>query len=156
MSLRIYILQQNYECGEVNGHKHYPVCLAQHHELEMMVLHVANNMEEISLQSANGSLLYTLWLFNSWECHQQGNVKQSAHSSSLLEECIDSLFLIFRLLLWNSIDWSHQNQHPGKIYGVRASWIHLCEIGNKKQNKTKKRQLKSRCLFVLPSWLLSW
>lgn len=51
MSLHIYILQHNHQCGEVNGHKLYHACLAQHHQLGMMALRVPNNTEEIRLQS---------------------------------------------------------------------------------------------------------
>lgn len=89
MSLHIYILQHNHECREVNGHKLYHACLAQHHQLEMIALHAPNNMEEIRLQSANGSLLYTLWLFNSWKCSlnmtQSSTMKQAEYGSLMLE-----------------------------------------------------------------------
>lgn len=38
MSLHIYILQHTHERGEVNDHKLHNVCVAQHHQLEIMCL----------------------------------------------------------------------------------------------------------------------
>lgn len=59
MSLHIYILQHSHECKEVNGHKLYYACSAQRHQPQMTALRVPNNMEEIRLQSTNGSISYT-------------------------------------------------------------------------------------------------
>lgn len=61
MSLHIYILQHSHERGEVNDHKTHDVCVAQHHQLEIMCLKI-RKIKDSNLQMDH---VHTLWLLTS-------------------------------------------------------------------------------------------